>query len=104
MGVRFYLYFDSSRKYLYVSLPAEKVIIKLDPAKKPIEFKPVAGNGQSCRGNGVCGDESKALEAKLSYPKVITIRRTYRCPFLPFWMTPPKKYRNPSHLFTYSHL
>ena len=32
--------------------------------------RPLAGNGQTCKGNGQCGDNGEAVKASLTYPKV----------------------------------
>ena len=71
MGVKSYMLFDNLKNELYVSLPAEKLVVKLNPSKNPILINPVAGTGESCKGNNPCGDNGKALNAHLSYPKVI---------------------------------
>ena len=68
MGVKFYLYYDSIEEKVFVSMPAEKVVIKLEP--KEMEITLVAGTSQACKGNLGCGDSGKAKEAQLSYPKV----------------------------------
>ena len=71
MGVKFYMFFDALRKQLLVSLPEEKVIIKFNPKEKPLNFTLVAGKGDGCRGNGLCGDGGPATKARLMYPKVM---------------------------------
>ena len=68
MGVKFYLHYDSIEEKVFVSMPAEKVVIKLEPRK--LEISLVAGTSQACKGNLGCGDGGKAKEAQLSYPKV----------------------------------
>ena len=70
MGMKFYMIFDVKERLLYISLPAEKLIVKVDPAKNPILINPVAGTGDLCRGNNPCGDEGLAIKAHLTYPKV----------------------------------
>ena len=71
MGVKFYMLYDIFREELYISLPTEKLVIKLDPSKNPIQINPVAGTGDLCKGNNPCGDGGQALQAHLTYPKVI---------------------------------
>ena len=72
MGVKFYLFFDALRNELYVSLPAEKLVFKLDivGVEETAKIIPLAGNGQTCKGNGLCGDNNEAVKASLTYPKV----------------------------------
>ena len=71
MGVKFFLSFDPIHNHLMVSLPAEKIILRVNLDFWPVKVDILAGqNGRSCRGNGVCGDEGLAKEATLSYPKV----------------------------------
>ena len=57
---------------LIVSLPAEKLILKLDISglTETTNIIPLAGNGQTCKGNGLCGDGDEAVKASLTYPKV----------------------------------
>ena len=73
MGMKFYMVFDKKEKLLYISLPAEKLIVKVDPAKNPILINPVAGTGDPCLGNNPCGDEGLAIKAHLTYPKVMVL-------------------------------
>ena len=72
MGGKFYMYYDDIKKELYISLPMEKIVVKLDPSKNPILIDQVAGTGEHCKGNNPCGDNGKAVEAQLTYPKVCT--------------------------------
>ena len=83
MGMKFYMVFDVKERLLYISLPAEKLIVKVDPAKNPILINPVAGTGDLCRGNNPCGDEGLAIKAHLTYPKVT---RGLNLAFLPFFI------------------
>lgn len=81
MGVKFYLHFALNE--LYISLPAEKIVVKLDPRKHPLKPVPVAGNGQACKGNSACGDNANALKAQLTYPKVnISVYTIYAWPLI----------------------
>ena len=66
------MYYDDIKKELYISLPMEKIVVKLDPSKNPILIDQVAGTGEHCKGNNPCGDNGKAVEAQLTYPKVCT--------------------------------
>lgn len=70
MGVKFYLTFDPSKQWIFVSLPAEKLILKVDVSTNTTKINRAVGNGNACKGNGICGDGSSALDAKLTYPKV----------------------------------
>ena len=72
MGVKFYLFFDMIENELFVSLPAEKLIFKLGISNQDesANIIPLAGNGQTCKGNGQCGDNGEAVKASLTYPKV----------------------------------
>lgn len=70
MGVKFYLTYDPSRKLIFVSLPAEKLILKVDTTMDTPAITRAVGNGNACKGNGICGDGSTALNAQLTYPKV----------------------------------
>ena len=72
MGVKFYLFFDSVMNELIVSLPAEKLIFKLNTSGLEKQIIPLAGNGRTCKGNGLCGDGDEAIKASLTYPKVST--------------------------------
>ena len=38
MGVKVYLFFDSLRSQLFVSLPSERVILKVDPQVNPVNL------------------------------------------------------------------
>ena len=71
MGGKFYMYYDDIKKELYISLPMEKIVVKLVPSKNPILIDQVAGTGEHCKGNNPCGDNGKAVEAQLTYPKVL---------------------------------
>ncbi len=58
---------------LVVSLPAEKLVFKVDisvSGLKTAKIIPLAGNGRTCKGNGLCGDGDEAVKASLTYPKV----------------------------------
>ena len=70
MGVKYFMKFDVTSGFLFLSLPTEKQVVKLDPTEKPSTLTVVAGTGQTCRGNSKCGDGNLATLAKLSYPKV----------------------------------
>ena len=70
-GVKFYMFYDDVKKELYISLPVEKIVVKLDPSKNPILIDQVAGTGEHCKGNNPCGDNGKAVDAQLTYPKVV---------------------------------
>ena len=69
---------------LVVSLPAEKLVFKVEISVlnvKPVKIIPLAGNGQTCKGNGLCGDGDEAVKASLTYPKV----NTYLANLTPCW-------------------
>ena len=58
---------------LVVSLPAEKLVFKVDisvSGLKTAKIIPLAGNGRTCKGNGLCSDGDEAVKASLTYPKV----------------------------------
>jgi hypothetical protein len=58
---------------LVVSLPAEKFVFKVNisvSGLKTAKIIPLAGNGRTCKGNGLCGDGDEAVKASLTYPKV----------------------------------
>ena len=60
---------------LVVSLPAEKLVFKVNisvSGLKSAKIIPLAGNGRTCKGNGLCGDGDEAVKASLTYPKVNT--------------------------------
>ena len=73
MGIKFYLHYDTIEQMVFVSMPAEKLVIKLEP--QSMEITLVAGDSKTCRGNLQCGDGEKAKQARLSYPKVNTNRK-----------------------------
>ena len=72
MGVKFYLFFNTLMNELIVSLPAEKLVFKIDISVSDSAAKivPLVGNGQTCKGNGLCGDGNEAVNSSLTYPKV----------------------------------
>ena len=53
MGVKFYLFFNTLMNELIVSLPAEKLVFKIDISVSDSAAKivPLAGNGQTCKGS-----------------------------------------------------
>ena len=65
------MFYDDVKNELYISLPVEKIVVKLDPSKNPILIDQVAGTGEHCKGNNPCGDNGKAVDAELTYPKVV---------------------------------
>ena len=69
-GIRYHMDFDHLSGDLFVSLPNDKKIVRINPESK--QMSTVAGNGRPCLGNGICGDGSIATKASLSYPKVKT--------------------------------
>ena len=81
-GVRYYMHYDVYSGLLYVSLPNEKLVIKIlpnddknfnSPTKNIIneKYEIVAGIiGKTCIGNKRCGDGGLAVNALLAYPKV----------------------------------
>ena len=75
MGIKFYLHYDTIEQMVFVSMPAEKLVIKIEPQSLAITL--VAGDSKTCRGNLQCGDGEKAKQARLSYPKVNTNRKFF---------------------------
>ena len=84
-GVRYYMHYDVYKHFLYVSLPNEKLVIRMQPEKESNlsaqrtenisseKYEIVAGIiGKTCIGNKKCGDGGLAVDATLAYPKVIT--------------------------------
>ena len=82
-GVRYYMHYDIYRDWLYVSLPNEKLVIKIQPNDdKSVnsfsiensnneKYEIIAGIiGKTCIGNKRCGDGGLAVNALLAYPKV----------------------------------
>ena len=78
------MHYDVYKRLLYISLPNEKIVIKLQPNiqenqmqeetvenTNPASYTRVAGVvGKTCIGNKVCGDGGLAIHALLTYPKV----------------------------------
>ena len=83
-GVRYYMHYDIYHALLYISLPNEKIVVKIQTnigknamPDLPIEtvdhdsYTIVAGViGEACIGNKICGDGGLATRATLAYPKV----------------------------------
>ena len=83
-GVRYYMHYDIYHELLYISLPNEKIVVKIqtndgknDMPDLPMEtvnqdsYTIVAGViGEACIGNKICGDGGLATRATLAYPKV----------------------------------
>ena len=82
-GVRYYMHYDVYSGLLYVSLPNEKLVIKIQPnddknLNSPLvenisheKYEIIAGIiGKTCIGNKRCGDGGLAVNALLAYPKV----------------------------------
>ena len=84
-GVRYYMHYDIYHELLYISLPNEKIVVKIQTNVRknampdlPMEtvdqgsYTIVAGViGEACIGNKICGDGGLATRAMLAYPKVI---------------------------------
>ena len=77
------MHYDVYRQLLYISLPNEKLVVKIRPNGENKSFTPimettrnetveiVAGiMGKTCIGNKICGDGGLAVNAMLAYPKV----------------------------------
>ena len=77
------MHYDIYRELLYVSLPNEKLVVKIQPNdgknlnSPSIEnisnekYEIIAGIiGKTCIGNKKCGDGGLAVNALLAYPKV----------------------------------
>ena len=77
------MHYDVYSKNLYVSLPNEKIVVKIRPNTKTDPDSPMLENssnktyeiiagivGKTCIGNKICGDGGLAVEAMLTYPKV----------------------------------
>ena len=83
------MHYDAYEKHLFVSLPNEKLVIRIQPSRTSKNaqrdttadqehldgdlhsYAIVAGMvGKGCLGNKKCGDGGMADEALLTYPKV----------------------------------
>ena len=85
-SAKYYMEFDKHLNILYISLPFEKVVVKiatLDPSEEDSEnaiflrsnFKVIAGEmNKPCRDLGRrtnnCGDGNLATKSRLAFPKV----------------------------------
>ena len=77
------MHYDVFSQLLYVSLPNEKVVVKIRPNQENNSYLPIMENtmnktfeivagimGKTCIGNKICGDGGLAVNAMLAYPKV----------------------------------
>ena len=77
------MHYDVFSQLLYVSLPNEKLVVKIRPNHENNPFSPIMENtknktfeiiagimGKTCIGNKICGDGGLAVDATLAYPKV----------------------------------
>ena len=77
------MHYDVYSQILYVSLPNEKIVIKIEPNAKNDPVSPMTDSssnktyqivagvvGKTCIGNKICGDGGLAVDAMLTYPKV----------------------------------
>ena len=83
-AVKCSLAFDRYGRRLFASLPSEMRIIALnvDSAPADREWYGVAGNGKSCTKVRRCGDGGLAVDAKLTYPKVVYKAAFFRVLFI----------------------
>ena len=83
-GSRYYITYDRSSDSLYVSLPLEKKILKINIGNLDDDPAAVAGTGRPCvswmagPNAAWCGDGGEATKARMVYPKVYLLQDFFR--------------------------